>query len=390
MIDFTRKCLALLHKRLEKNTVLVLYGPRRVGKTTLLEKFKNELGPAFSVKMVNAETSLAEKELSSNAIDQLKTYLGSANVLIIDEAQHIPNIGKTLKLLVDSMPGLSIIASGSASLDLAQKGGEPLTGRKKTLHLYPLSAEEIIQTTSRDQYLSWLPQLLIFGSYPKLFSLPSLEEKKMYLEELSTDYLFKDILSLENIKNSRKLRDLLTLLAFQIGQEVSLSELGTSLGLRKETVARYLDLCEKAFIIINIRGLSRNLRTEVSKTSRYYFYDLGIRNALINNYNHLDLRNDVGMLWENYIVLERLKKQHYDGVLSHNYFWRTYDQKEIDWVEERDGKLFGYEITWSKKTKKIPKLFLENYPGASVEVIQPDNFFSFVADHVSSSKSTSF
>ncbi|MBI2634410.1 ATP-binding protein [Candidatus Peregrinibacteria bacterium] len=368
----------LLREKLQENKVLLLYGPRRVGKTTLLKQFIAELQDPGICKSVNAETTIIQDELATPSINALKNFVGDHKIIIIDEAQKIPNIGSQLKLMVDEIPGISVIASGSASFALAPQVGEPLTGRKKTIHLFPISAEEIIQTSDVSDYKEKLNELLVFGGYPELFQISSTDQKKEYLAELTDSYLFRDILELEQIKNPRKLRDLLTLLAFQIGKEVSLNELGRALELNRSTIFRYLDLLEKSFVIINIRGFSRNLRKEVTKTSRYYFYDNGIRNALINNFNPISLRDDVGMLWENYIVLERIKKQSYNNIISRNYFWRTYDQKEIDWVEEREGNIHGYEITWGDKSARQKKEWLAAYPSASLEIINRKNFLHFI------------
>ncbi|MBU4331882.1 ATP-binding protein [Patescibacteria group bacterium] len=368
----------LLKKNLQVNKVVLLYGPRRVGKTTLLNQFVAGQADKKSIKMVTGENRATQDELSSQSIEILKGFVGDKKIIIVDEAQKIPNIGLNLKLIVDNIPDAAVIASGSASFSLAKQVGEPLTGRKKTINLFPISASEIIATKDLSFYKETLESYLIFGGYPELFQISNPQEKRNYLLELIDSYLFKDILELENVRSPKKIRDLLTLLAFQIGKEVSLSELANVLEINKNTVYRYLDLLEKSFIIINVRGFSRNLRKEVSKTSRYYFYDNGVRNGLINNFNILSLRDDIGMLWENYLVMERIKKQSYQFLPANNYFWRTYDQKEIDWVEERDGYLYGYEICWSKKAKKAPKDWLETYPKASYETVDKTNFLKFI------------
>ena len=225
---------------------------------------------------------------------------------------------------------------------------------------------------------SCLESRLLYGSYPEVVLEEGNREKELYLRELVASYLYRDILEFETIRNSDKLSRLLQMIAFQIGKEVSLTEIGSSLGISKNTVARYMDLLEKCFVIFRVGGFSRNLRKEVAKSSRYYFFDVGIRNALIKNFNLLNLRNDTGMLWENYIIVERLKKQAYDRMLVNNYFWRTYDQKEIDWVEERDGGLFGYEIKYGKKQKKIPKEWIETYSGAEFSVVDQENYMKFI------------
>lgn len=373
---FNRLLYQQIVDKLEPNKVIVIYGPRRVGKTTLLKKIAD--GWKGKVKFVDGEDANIQKVLSSKTIQALKGVVGGADLLIVDEAQKISDIGISLKLMVDHFPGLRIIASGSASFSLAQKVGEPLTGRKKTLHLYPLSLRELMEQEGSENHETLTENhLMIFGGYPETFALSD-DEKREYLGELVESYLFKDILMMENIRSPKKLRDLLVLLAFQIGHEVSLSELGNQLDLHKDTVFRYLDLLEKSFVIMNVRGFSRNLRKEVTKSSRYYFYDNGIRNALINNFNVLSLRSDVGALWENFIVMERVKKQHYESLLANNYFWRTYDQQEIDWVEEREGKLYGYEITWGAKEKKTPKSWLSTYPNAQYQTVKRTNYLDFI------------
>lgn len=373
-----RQAYNLVCKKLQKNKVILLYGPRRVGKTTLLEEIIDNLKNKEKIKFVNGEILIIQKDLSSQSIVKLKEFIGDASLLIIDEAQKIPNIGLNLKIIVDHIPGIKIIASGSASFALSQKVGEPLTGRKKTVYLYPVSAKELINTKDKMYYEEIRDSHIIFGGYPELFKLNTKEKKQEYLQELLDSYLLRDILEIERVKNPKKIRDLLALLAFQIGKEVSLSELSNNLDLHIDTIYRYLDLLEKSFIIVNIRGFSRNLRKEIIKTSRYYFYDNGVRNALINNFNPFNLRNDVGELWENFIVMERLKKQAYKPIFANNYFWRTYDQKEIDFVEERDGKLFGYEIKWGDKKYKEPKLWKQTYENAEFKVINQKNYLEFI------------
>lgn len=373
-----RQAYNLVCKKLQKNKVILLYGPRRVGKTTLLEEVIGNLKNREKIKFVNGEILNIQKDLSSQSIVKLKEFIGDASLLIIDEAQKIPNIGLNLKIIVDHIHGIKIIASGSASFALSQKVGEPLTGRKKTVYLYPVSAKELINTKDRMYYKEIRDSHIIFGGYPELFKLNTKERKQEYLQELLDSYLLRDILEIERVKNPKKIRDLLALLAFQIGKEVSLSELSNNLDLHIDTIYRYLDLLEKSFIIVNIRGFSRNLRKEIIKTSRYYFYDNGVRNALINNFNSFDLRNDVGELWENFIVMERLKKQAYTPIFANNYFWRTYDQKEIDFVEERDGKLFGYEIKWGDKKYKEPKLWKQTYENAEFKIINQENYLEFI------------
>ncbi|MFV0340975.1 MAG: ATP-binding protein [Parachlamydiaceae bacterium] len=364
-----------LKKIIQPGKVIVIFGPRRVGKTTLIRKFLEERD---NYLFVTGDDLYVHEFLSSNSIDKLKSFIGTKTLLVIDEAQEIENIGNNLKLIVDHMPHLEVVATGSSTFDLAKHVGEPLTGRKKVLQLYPLSQMELNAVETSVQVKAHLEERLIYGSYPEVITNVSLEDRQSYLREIVSSYLYKDILRFDLVQKSKKLHDLLTLLAFQIGKEVSIAELATQLGLNRLTIERYLDLLEQVFVLINVRGFSRNLRSEVTKTSRYYFYDVGIRNAIIQNYNPLSLRNDVGELFENYLVLERLKKQCYLPLLSNNYFWRTYDQKEIDWVEEREGKLFGYEFKWAKKIIKPPKLWQDNYPNSNFEGIDRDNYLPFI------------
>lgn len=377
IMDIRRAVFQPLINSLESGKVILLYGPRRVGKTYLLSKLIHSQNQT-PIKLLSGEDKIVQEALSSQVIEQLKQFIGDTSLLIIDEAQKIPDIGLNLKLIVDHIPDIKVIASGSASFELAQQVGEPLTGRKKTFHLFPIAAMEEIETLDLQYHKSMFEQRLILGSYPELYSIKSREAQHAYLHELVNSYLLRDILELDSIRNARKLMDLLTLLAFQIGKEVSLSELGNQLELHKDTVFRYLDLLEKTFVIRNVRGFSRNLRKEVTKMSRYYFYDNGIRNAIINNFNSLKLRDDTGMLWENYLVSERLKKQGYGGLYANNYFWRTYDQKEIDWVEEREGKLYGYEFKFKPGHVKAPKGWLETYDNAEFAVINNENYLAFI------------
>jgi hypothetical protein len=366
--------LGHLKKLAKPGKVIVIYGPRRVGKTTLLEKY---LETQSDYLFMTGEDLLFQRSFPSQSIAQLKAFIGKKTLLVIDEAQYIPDIGLNLKLIVDHIPHVKVIVTGSSTFDLAKQIGEPLTGRKSVIQMFPISQMELNQIENTVQTQAHLESRLIYGSYPEVITSASDDDRKRYLHDLASSYLFKDILAFEGIQKSKKLIDLLILLAFQIGNEVSHEELAKSLQLSRATVEKYLDLLEKVFIIFNIRGFSRNLRKEVTKTSHYFFYDNGIRNALINNFNPLAQRDDVGKLWENYLVIERLKKQQYQELWSRNFFWRTYDQKEIDWVEEREGKLFGYEFKWGASVK-APDLWLKTYPEASFECINRDNYLPFI------------
>jgi hypothetical protein len=311
-------------------------------------------------------------------VDKLTAFVGAARLLVVDEAQKVPDIGLNLKLIVDHIRGIRVVATGSSSFDLARSTGEPLTGRKYTLRLFPLAQLEIGQVENRHQTDANLESRLIYGSYPEVVLTQDDRGREQYLKELVSSYLYKDILELDGIRHSTKISRLLQLIAFQIGKEVSYNELGTGLGMSKNTVQRYLDLLQKAFVVQELTGLSRNLRTEVTKNCRYYFLDNGVRNALINNFNPQSLRNDMGELWENYLVMERLKRQEYLGQPANNYFWRTYAKQELDFVEEREGRLFGYEIKWGKPLARPPKAWHTAYPDAAFQLISRENYLKFI------------
>lgn len=359
-----------------KSKVNLFYGPRRVGKTALIQKLLEKIdGNLFAGEGDDIEL---RKTLSSENKTLILSAFQNYDCIFIDEAQRIKNIGWGLKILVDNLPETIIIASGSSSFKLSSEVGEPLTGRSITRHLFPISLIELNNQFGGMHLYQNLAQYLIFGMYPETLTASDNQSKIFYLRELRNSYLLKDILEMENIRNADILYDLLKLIAFQIGNEVSLNELGNALSISKHTVRRYLDLLEKAFIIKKLNGYSGNIRKEITKSSRYYFYDNGLRNALINNFNALTDRNDTGQLWENFMVMERIKKQHYHKIFSNNYFWRTYDQKEVDFVEERGGKLYGYEFKWSSAKTKSKNAWLSAYPKAEFKVIHKDNFFDFV------------
>lgn len=368
--------LVNLKAALKPGKVVVIYGARRTGKTTLVHEFlKGETAPCL---LVSGEDITIQGYLSSQSVDKLRAFVGNNRLLIVDEAQKVSNIGLNLKLIVDHIPEIRIIATGSSSFDLARSIGEPLTGRKTTLIQYPLAQLEIGATEQRHETAALLESRLVYGSYPEVVLLADNREREQYLKEIVSSYLYKDVLELEGIRQSAKIGRLLQLIAFQIGREVSYTELGTGLGMSKNTVDHYLDLLEKAFVIRRMGGFSRNLRNEVTKNSRYYFIDNGVRNALINNFNTLDLRNDAGELWENYLVMERLKRQEYLREPVNNYFWRTYTKKELDLVEERGGRLYGYEMKWGKAKPRPPKEWVTAYPDADWQVINRENYLEFI------------
>jgi uncharacterized protein len=361
------------------NKVLVIYGPRQTGKTTLVNKYLEGLSQKTRVYRGSGENLELKTVLESQEFSKIIPFFQGYNLVFVDEAQKIENVGLSLKIIVDQIPGIKVIATGSSSFSLSNKVGEPLVGRQTVLTLFPFAVLELKSGFGSAYPFENLENLLVFGGYPEVIKSPSRDEKISYLIQLRDSYLLRDLLELENIKNSKKIFDLLRLIAFQIGREVSLQELGNQLAMSKNSVERYLELLEKSFVIINLRGFSRNLRKEISKTSRYYFYDNGVLNAIIGNFNYLNTRNDIGQLWENFLFTERLKKQAYYRQFANNYFWRTWDQKEIDLVEEREGKLYGYEFKYSKKKYSKPKLFLKTYPKAQIELINRENYIDFVS-----------
>jgi hypothetical protein len=372
-----RLLLEQVQQALVPGRVLVLYGPRQVGKTTLVLDLLDHV--SMTRRYISADELIYREALASQDRRTLRDLLGDCQLLVIDEAQRVPDIGLNLKILVDNYPHAAILATGSASFDLANKINEPLTGRKRTLSLYPVSYAEIAQTWGVFEAKTQLERWLLWGGYPAVVTAESAAEREVMLGELVGSYLYRDILELDGVRRSDRIVDLLRLLAFQIGQEVSLSELGSSLALNRQTVGRYLDLLEKVFVIFRVSGFSRNLRKEITKNTRYYFFDNGVRNSLIQNFNPLELRNDVGQLWENYMMVERRKANHYAGRAANSYFWRTYDQKEIDLVEERGGALYGYEFKWQGQMRPATRrAFMAAYPDAQVQTVTRDSLADFL------------
>ena len=370
------KRLIQLDKELRKSPVVIIYGARQVGKTTLVLEFLKTYKKK-SVYYTGDDLDFANT-ISSCSLSTFQKMLVDIDLVVIDEAQKISNIGRAVKLIVDNIPNIKVILTGSSSLDLANKTGEPLTGRKRVLTLYTISQKELLLSNTPFELEKLLEDILIYGSYPSVLTSKSNKEREEKLREISTSYLLKDILAFNLVKNSKVIYNLLRLLAFQIGSEVSLNEISSHIGVDKNTVARYLDLLEKSFVIFELGGFSRNLRKEVYKSRKYYFYDLGIRNAVIANFNKIELRNDIGQLWENFLIIERLKRNEYSKMYPNYYFWRTYDKQEIDFIEEYKGKLSAYELKWNKKNVSIPKDFLSTYENSSFKVITKENYLDFV------------
>lgn len=366
-----------LEKHLQAGKALLVYGPRRAGKTTILQNFLKST--PLKYKLDSGDNIRTQQILSSQDFEQILAYVEGYELLAIDEAQNIPNIGMGIKIIVDQRPDIRVILTGSSSFELAGQVGEPLTGRKQTLTLYPLAQSELLSAFNKFELREKLEDFLVYGSYPEVIQAPTKKQKLDVITEIANSYLVKDILAFDRVKSSKSLIDLLKLLAFQSGSEVSLTEIGTKIGVDYKTIQRYLDLLEKAFVLVRLGGFSRNLRNEITNKAKYYFIDLGIRNSLIAQFNGLSQRNDIGQLWENFIFIERLKARTYQSIYGNMYFWRTYNQQEIDLIEERDGKLHGYEMKWStSKFPNAPAAWVDAYPNSSYEIISPDNYQNFI------------
>lgn len=360
----------------QSDKIIVVYGARQVGKTTLIKTIlKNDFGKVLEI---NADQLKYRDILSSADLTQIKRLVSGYDLLFIDEAQQVPDIGLNLKIIKDNVPDLKIIATGSSSFELANKISEPLTGRKWTFTLFPISLLELSELKNPFELDSELTDFLTFGMYPEVFSYENRLDKMDYLKEIIESFLYKDMLTLSQIKNSGKIYELLQLLAYQIGSPVSYSELGRKLGLSTDTVISYIDLLEKVFVIYRLPGFSRNLRKEITKNKKVYFYDTGIRNAVIEDFSLPEKRPDIGALWENFVISERIKRNTYKRAHVKSYFWRTYTGAELDYIEESSGKLSGYEIKWRKKKSKPPKSWMETYKNADFEVTNSENYQDFL------------
>lgn len=363
---------------LRPNRVVLLVGPRRVGKTEMLKSIAKKLHERYL--FLNGEDQQTIDLFAVRSKVNFQRLMGRNKILILDEAQAIPDIGAKLKLMVDTLDGIRIIASGSSVFDLNNQMGEPLVGRKTTFYLFPLAQTEFSATEDLPETLSKLDERLIYGSYPELEHLSSYDKKRAYLNELVSSYLLKDILAFEGIRKREKIISLLRMIAFRVGSEISVEGIANELQMSKNTVDRYLDILCKTLILHKLTGYSRNLDNEITKKNKYYFIDNGIRNSLIQNFNSLALRDDIGKLWENYLVSERLKKQSYDSMYAANFFWRTHAGQEIDWVEELNGKLDAYEFKWLSETKfKVPKRWTDAYPQSEFNLITKSNYLDFIS-----------
>ena len=357
------------------NKAIVLMGARQVGKSTLLQSL---LGGDENVLWLSGDDDDVREMFRSISSTRLKAIVGNRKIVVIDEAQRIEDIGLRLKLITDQMPGVQVIATGSSSLELSSKVNEPLTGRKRELKLYPLSFREMVSHTSFLEEHRMIPHRLIYGYYPEVVCSPANE--KVVLKELTDSYLYRDLLSFETLRKPDVIVRLLKALSLQIGSQVSYNELASLLGLTSKTVEKYLDILEKSYIIFRLGSFSRNMRNELKLSRKIYFWDLGIRNAVIGNMAPLENRNDTGALWENFLIAERMKYNSYSNSFAQSYFWRTKDQSEIDYLEEEDSILSAYEFKWNpaKSKTKCPASFAAAYPSSTYRVITPDNIEEFI------------
>lgn len=376
-MDIQRDLALIIEDRL-RNTqnIIVIYGARQVGKTTLVNNLVRKLG--LKTIVVNGDELKYRDVFSSRDWSKLQSFLEGYELLFIDEAQKIPDIGLNLKIIYDNAPWLKVIVTGSSAFDLTDQLAEPLTGRSLYYMLYPIAQSELAHSYNRFELHNQLEQSLLFGAYPRLFSLVRHDLKIEYIQNIYNAYLFKDIFELASLRHGAKINNLVKLLAFQVGQEVSVNELATVLGITRSTVEYYISLLERSFVVFRLSGFSRNLRKEITKMDKIYFCDLGVRNAAIDNFRPLADRNDVGQLWENFLILERRKMLHYKTKHASGYFWRTYTGAELDYLEESDGALRGYEFKWGSKGAKVPSGFLSAYPNASFELVNQNNYLSFI------------
>ncbi|MBO4778589.1 MAG: ATP-binding protein [Bacteroidales bacterium] len=365
-----------IENAIDSKKAVVLIGARQVGKSTLLHQLLDEKDDVLWLSGDNAETIDMLKDAT---VGKLRTIIGRHTTLVIDEAQRIPDIGLKLKLITDQIGNVQIFASGSSSFELTSKVNEPLTGRKREFKLFPLSFAEMVQHTNYIAEVGMLPQRLVYGYYPEVVN--NIGAEPIVLKELIDSYLFKDIFSLDGITKSSKIVSLLKALALQVGNLVSYNEIGNLIGMDSKTVEKYIDIMEKSFIVFRLGSFSRNVRNELKASKKIYFWDLGIRNALINNFNPLENRNDIGALWENFAITERLKQNEYGGQFVQSWFWRTQQQSEIDYLEDSGGNLSAYEFKWNSKkmNTKCPVSFTNSYPDAHFKVITPNNIEDFLS-----------
>ena len=373
---FYRDLQSVIQDKCFRKKAILILGARQVGKTTLLKQFMRV--QTDEVLYLNCDEAMTVSQLTNRNIRQIQMMIGNAKIVVIDEAQKVDNIGVTLKMIVDNFPDVQVIATGSSAFELRNRLNEPLTGRKYEYRLFPISTNEIYKTEGYMDVQRQLESRLIYGSYPDI--LTHGEEAQELLNSLTESYLYKDILASDNLRKPELLNKLIKALAFQVGSEVSYNELSQTIGSDPKTIERYIELLEKSFIIFRLNGLSRNLRNELKKAKKIYFYDNGVRNAVIQQFAPLDMRNDVGALWENFFISERIKFNHYRQHFCNIYFWRTKSQQEIDYVEESNGSFQVFEMKWHPKNAnaRIPTSFLKAYPVASTTIVTPENYLDYL------------
>ena len=378
MNEIERDLKVVLDSKIGKGKVLLLIGPRQVGKTTLLKNILTSISSEKKVQFWNCDESDVRQFLSEANSAKLKSFVGNSDFIVIDEAQRVKDIGLTIKLLHDSFPNVQLAVTGSSSLDLSNSINEPLTGRKFEYNLFPFSTNELVNHTSMLEEMRLLKNRLVYGFYPDVVNNPG--EEKEILTNIVNSYLYKDVFEFQDIRKSSVIEKLVQALALQVGSEVSFNELGNLLGIDTVTVQRYVDLLEKAYVIFHIRSFSRNVRNELKKSIKIYFYDNGVRNSVISNFSPVELRSDIGALWENFLISERIKNNAYHNKHAKYYFWRTTQKQEIDFIEEVDQNLFAYEFKYNPKkvNSKCPVTFSNNYPNVPFDVITSENYMDFV------------
>ena len=376
-MDFIARTLqAKIEERLAPGKAVLIYGARRVGKTILLKEIFNKI--EGKKMLLIGEDMDVQNMLQNRSVHHYRQLFEGMNLLAIDEAQSIPEIGSVIKLIIDEIPHIQVIATGSSSFDLLNKIGEPLVGRASQFLLTPFSIREIAQKQNGMELRQNLENRIVYGSYPEVVGMTSNTMKEEYLRDIVNAYLLKDILAIDGLRNTAKMNRLLQLVAFQIGSEVSYEELGKQLGMHRETVEKYLDLLSKVFVVYKLGAFSRNMRKEVSKAGKWYFYDNGIRNAIIGDFKDANSRMDMEKLWENFFITEKLKDNQNHLLHCQFHFWRTYDQQEIDLIEEKNEVINAYEMKWGKKLPKAPAGFMKTYTGADFNVVNPDNYLEFL------------
>lgn len=380
MTEIKRDLQTVLEQKIGKGKVLVLIGPRQVGKTTLLKTILSTLDLKNSVQYWNCDEIDVRNIFSKESSSYFKSLVGTSKFIVIDEAQRIQNIGLILKILHDNFPDVQFAVTGSSSLDLSNTINEPLTGRKFEYNLFPFSTNELFHNTSMLEEIKNLEKRLVFGFYPDVVNNPG--EEKEILSNIVSSYLYKDVFEFQDIRKPALIEKLVQALALQVGSEVSFNELGNLLGIDSVTVQRYVDLLEKAYIIFHLHSFSRNVRNELKKSIKIYFYDNGVRNAVISNFSPCDFRSDIGMLWENFLISERVKNNAFHNRKANYYFWRTTQKQEIDFIEETEGKISAFEFKYNpkKSNAKCPLTFSKNYPEIPYSVITKENYFSFLTE----------